>query len=119
MVGSWQAVVIDCDDPDSLASFYEQLLGMVRVQHDSDDWVVIGDAADRPGIAFQRVDPYVAPEWPGHLHPAQVHLDIRVKDLDLAEAQVLAMGAVSAHSGSAAFRVYLDPAAHPFCLVCW
>ena len=118
MVGSWQALVIDCENPDSLASFYEELLGMVRVEND-DDWVGIGDAPDRPAIAFQRVDPYVAPEWPGHVHPQQAHIDVRVKDLDLAETEVLSMGATSMGAGSKTYRVYLDPQKHPFCLVSW
>ena len=118
VVGSWQALVIDCENPDTLASFYEELLGMVRVEND-DDWVGIGDAPDRPAIAFQRVDPYVAPEWPGHVHPQQAHIDVRVKDLDIAEIEVLSMGATSMGTGSKSYRVYLDPQKHPFCLVSW
>lgn len=118
MIGTWQALVIDCENPDALASFYEQLLGLVRVEND-DDWVGIGDAPDRPALAFQRVDPYVAPEWPGHVHPQQAHIDVKVKDLDLAETQVLALGATSMGAGSKTFRVYLDPQGHPFCLVSW
>ncbi len=118
MIGSWHATVFDCPDPDVLASFYEDLLGMVRVQHD-DGWISIGDAPDRPALAFQRVQDYVPPRWPGQDFPQQVHLDIRVKDLDLAEQQVVALGASSMDSGTEAFRVFLDPAGHPFCLVRW
>jgi len=86
MIGTWQALVIDCEDPDALARFYEQLLGMIRIDNEP-DWVSIGDAADRPAIAFQAVSPYVAPEWPGHVHPQQMHVDVRVKDLDLGEEE--------------------------------
>lgn len=118
MIGTWQATVIDCEDPDALARFYEQLVGMVRIDNEP-DWVSIGDAADRPALAFQAVSPYVAPEWPGHLHPAQMHVDVKVKDLDLAETQVLALGARMTGQGSKNYRVYLDPQLHPFCLVSW
>ncbi|GAA1412733.1 glyoxalase [Glutamicibacter uratoxydans] len=118
MIGTWQALVIDCEDPDALARFYEQLLGMIRID-DEPDWVSIGDAPDRPGLAFQAVSPYVAPEWPGHFHPQQMHVDVRVKDLDLAENLVLALGATATGEGTATFRVYLDPQQHPFCLVSW
>ncbi|MFJ2618732.1 VOC family protein [Glutamicibacter sp. NPDC087344] len=118
MIGTWQAVVIDCEDPDALAAFYEQLLGMVRIDNDP-DWVSIGDAADRPAVAFQAVTPYVPPEWPGHIHPQQMHLDVRVKDLDLAEGLVLNLGARSTGEGTKTYRVYLDPQDHPFCLVSW
>ena len=48
MMGGWQDVVFDCEDPDSGASFSEQLQGMTKIQHDADGWVVIGDAADAP-----------------------------------------------------------------------
>ena len=51
MIGRLHGIVIDCEDPDALATFYESLLSMRRVQ-DEGDWVVIGDAPDRPGIAF-------------------------------------------------------------------
>ena len=48
MTGRWHGLVIDTPDPRGLATFYQELLGFVRVQ-DDDDWVVIGDAPDRPG----------------------------------------------------------------------
>jgi hypothetical protein len=47
-----------------------------------------------------------------------MHLDFDVKDLDVAEVKVLALGATKAEFQSATnFRVYLDPVGHPFCLV--
>ena len=44
-------------------------------------------------LAFQQIDDYVAPTWPGGDHPQQFHLDLRVPDLADGEAQVLAAGA--------------------------
>lgn len=114
----WHAVVIDCPDPQALAGFYEELLGMIRVQ-DEPDFVVIGDAADRPGIAFQRAPELRRPSWPDPDRPQQMHLDLRVDDLDTAEQQALALGATRLPGGGARFRVYADPAGHPFCLVSW
>ncbi|NKX53208.1 VOC family protein [Arthrobacter mobilis] len=118
MIGTWQALVIDCADPDKLATFYEQLLGMIRVQH-AEGWISIGDAPDRPAIAFQQVDDYEPPQWPGQEHPQQMHIDVKVRDLDIAEELVLQLGATSMDSGTGTFRVYVDPAGHPFCLVQW
>ena len=41
-----------------------------------------------------------------------------VPDLDAAEQAVLAIGATKAeHQPGESFRVFLDPAGHPFCLV--
>lgn len=118
MIGTWHALVLDCKDPDRLATFYQEVLGMIRVQED-ENWITIGDAADRPGVAFQRVEDYTPPDWPGQELPQQAHLDIRVADLDVAESEVLALGATATDAVEENFRVYLDPQGHPFCLVSW
>lgn len=118
MIGRWHGLIIDAPDPGALAAFYEQLVGMQRIQ-DEGDWVVIGDAPDRPGIAFQRVEGYQAPAWPGSHGAQQMHLDVRVDSLDEAERQVLALGAQRLDGGGERFRVYADPVGHPFCLVSW
>jgi catechol 2,3-dioxygenase-like lactoylglutathione lyase family enzyme len=117
MIGRWHGVVIDCPDPDALARFYESLLGMTRVQDDG-DWVVIGEAPDRPGVAFERVADHRPPRWPDPEHPQQMHLDVSVDDLDDAERKAVALGARRLAGGKPGrFRVYSDPAGHPFCLV--
>jgi hypothetical protein len=49
--------------------------------------------------------------------PQQVHLDLMVRDLDIGEQAVLAAGGARAeHQPGQTFRVFLDPAGHPFCL---
>jgi hypothetical protein len=60
----------------------------------------------------------VAPEWPAPDRSQQFHLDLTVDDLDAAEAAVLALGAkpLDTDDRSRTFRVYADPAGHPFCL---
>ncbi|HEX6499191.1 MAG TPA: VOC family protein [Micromonosporaceae bacterium] len=118
MIGRWHGLIVDCPDPSALATFYQELLGMVRVQDDG-DFVVIGDAPDRPGVAFQRVSRFVPPRWPDGDPPQQMHLDVRVDDLDAAEQRVLAIGATRLDGGSPSLRVFADPAGHPFCLVSW
>ena len=116
MIGKWHALVIDCEQPDTAATFYQQLLGMVRVDEDA-DWITIGDAADRPALAFQRVERLVRPQWPDADHPQQMHVDVMVGDLDAAEDEVLKLGARNLFAGGESFRVYSDPSGHPFCLV--
>jgi catechol 2,3-dioxygenase-like lactoylglutathione lyase family enzyme len=115
MIGRWHGLVIDCPDPSGLAGFYQALLGMQRVQ-DEDGWVVIGDAPDRPGLAFQRVPGLQPPQWPDPDYPQQMHLDVMVSDIDDAEDRALALGARRLPGGGDRFRVYTDPAGHPFCL---
>jgi catechol 2,3-dioxygenase-like lactoylglutathione lyase family enzyme len=118
MIGRWQGLIIDAPDPGALASFYEQVLGMQRVQ-DEGDFVVIGDAPDRPGVAFQRATDFQPPHWPDPANPQQMHIDVRVDSLDDAEKAVLALGASKLPGGGERFRVFADPAGHPFCLVSW
>jgi catechol 2,3-dioxygenase-like lactoylglutathione lyase family enzyme len=117
-------VAIDCPDAPALARFYAEVLGWeVHQDSDDDDWVTIhppGAAEGSQSLAFQQIDDYVAPTWPGGDHPQQFHLDLRVPDLAEGEKQVLAAGATRhAHQPSTegGFVVYLDPAGHPFCLV--
>lgn len=116
MIGKFHALVIDCEDIEPMALFYQELLGMQRVEGDP-DWITIGDAADRPAVAFQRVDKLIPPQWPSAEHPQQMHVDVKVGNLDEAEEKVLAIGATKQGYGTETFRVYLDPAGHPFCLV--
>jgi catechol 2,3-dioxygenase-like lactoylglutathione lyase family enzyme len=118
MSGRWQALVIDCPDPAALAGFYEPLLGMIRVQ-DEPDFVVIGDAPDRPGLAFQRAPDHRAPDWPDPARSQQMHVDVRVDDLAATGREVLERGATRLPGGGEHFEVYADPAGHPFCLVHW
>ncbi|MET1052815.1 MAG: VOC family protein [Mycetocola sp.] len=115
MIGELRSFVFDCPDPRSLASFYEEVLGMERII-DNDDWVALKKPGG-PRLAFQLVDGYTPPQWPGQLVPQQAHLDIEVTDIDQAEPAVLALGATEAGYREDDFRVYLDPAGHPFCLV--
>jgi hypothetical protein len=68
-------------------------------------------------LAFQHVDDYRAPEWPTQNVPQQYHLDFDVPALDEGERKVLALGATKAEfQPGTTFRVFLDPAGHPFCL---
>jgi catechol 2,3-dioxygenase-like lactoylglutathione lyase family enzyme len=117
MIGRLEKTVIDCPEPRGLAAFYAELLGM-RVNEDSDDWVVIGRVPGARELAFQRAPEFVPPRWPDPQHPQQLHLDIRVDDVDRAEQAVLGLGARRLPARrEQGFRVFADPAGHPFCLV--
>jgi catechol 2,3-dioxygenase-like lactoylglutathione lyase family enzyme len=108
-------VVLDCPDPRALAGFYAEVLGGT-VEGDG-DWVDL-KVPGGPSLAFQAAPGYVPPRWPAADHSQQFHLDLTVDDLDAAEQGVLALGArpLDAEDRSRSFRVYADPAGHPFCL---
>jgi catechol 2,3-dioxygenase-like lactoylglutathione lyase family enzyme len=117
MIGRLEKTVFDCPDPRLLAAFYATILGM-RVNEDSEDWIVIGSESGARQLAFQRAAQWIAPRWPDPHGSQQLHLDIRVEDVDAAERAVLALGARRLHGArETGFRVFADPAGHPFCLV--
>jgi hypothetical protein len=69
-------------------------------------------------MAFQKVANYIPPTWPEGPVPQQLHFDFHVKDLDVGESKILAIGAIKHEvQPGTNFRVYLDPEGHPFCLV--
>jgi catechol 2,3-dioxygenase-like lactoylglutathione lyase family enzyme len=121
-VGRFDTVVLDCPDPLALAEFYAGLLGQDIADDGDDSWQSL--RADAPGVslAFQRATSYVAPQWPDG-PPQQLHLDLTVDDFVTAHGQAVALGAIPLSPKSSpepgqtsGFRVYADPAGHPFCL---
>lgn len=121
-IAKYSVTAIDCPDPIALADFYSKLSGFEMEplgDFDSEKvtWLSLLHNGE-PIISFQRIPNFVAPTWPEGPVPQQMHLDFDVKDLDKAEAQVLALGARKSPFQSATnFRVYFDPIGHPFCLV--
>ncbi|WP_210588935.1 VOC family protein [Streptomyces sp. GESEQ-35] len=123
MIADLQCVVLDCSDPAELAAFYQSLLGGTVNQQDKrwaldDGWATLHTPSGLV-LAFQRAADYLPPVWPDPARPQQFHLDFGVADLDRAEEQVLARGATVLDGGAdgRSWRVYADPAGHPFCLV--
>ncbi|MGW6027154.1 VOC family protein [Streptomyces sp. NPDC055099] len=123
-VGRLRNVVLDCPDPHQLAQFYVHLIGgeIEADAEEGDDWVTL----DTPGglrLCFQEAPGHRPPNWPD-AGSQQAHLDIdvgpAVQDVERAEERVLALGAkpldVDDDNGKRDFRVYADPAGHPFCL---
>ncbi|WP_399090055.1 VOC family protein [Streptomyces sp. BBFR2] len=111
-------VALDCPDSRALAGFYAEMLGW-RVADEDGDWIEVAGPQGRT-LAFQQVAGYRPPQWPGQEHPQQLHLDFDVRraDAEAAHEKVLALGAKLVQQDDARqnWRVYLDPAGHPFCL---
>ncbi len=113
-IARFPSIVLDCPDPVALAAFYGALLDWKVTS--SPEW---GEVRADYGqcICFQPVEPYTRPQWPGQDMPQQMHIDVMVDDLDAGEEAVLGLGATKAeHQPGTTFRVFLDPAGHPFCL---
>ena len=113
-IARFPSIVLDCPDPAALATFYGAMLDW-KVDISS-DWA---EARADYGqcLCFQQVTDYRPPVWPDQDVPQQMHLDVVVDDLDAGEAAVLELGATKHdHQPGTSFRVFLDPAGHPFCL---
>ncbi|MER7413171.1 MULTISPECIES: VOC family protein [Streptomyces] len=112
--------VLDCPDPAALARFYAGILGWTVDDRGDGEWVEVTAPQGGRLLAFQRAPDHVPPRWPSGEHSQQAHLDLYVdrERWDEAEQEALGLGArlVQPDEGERDFRVYLDPAGHPFCL---
>jgi len=115
-------VVLDCPDPHALAKFYAGLLGRPVDPDGDDDWQSVAGNGSGVALAFQRPARHVPPSWPDGA-PQQLHLDLTVQDMATAHARAVELGARPlepeadpAPDDPRGFRVYADPAGHPFCL---
>ena len=106
---------LDCAEPEPLAEFWAALLGGTIVLR-NDQVVVVKTGSMLIGAT--RVPDYTPPTWPGGTAPKHMHLDLAVRDLDVAEETALRLGARKAGTQPQPdqWRVYFDPAGHPFCL---
>ena len=116
MVGRLRTVVLDAADMDAEAQFWSAVLDIPVVSREP-GWTTLEGRGVR--LAVQLAPDHVPPQWPDPAHPQQLHLDVEVEDPDEAERQVLALGARRLPDPEDAedFRVFADPAGHPFCLV--
>jgi predicted enzyme related to lactoylglutathione lyase len=117
-IATLDLVVLDCPDPRALARFYAAVLGW-EIVDEADDWATVRGGVGA-GIGFQRAEDYRPPNWLDGDIPQQSHFDFDVLDLDAAQEAVLALGATDTgmpEGKRGGFRVFLDPAGHPFCLV--
>ncbi len=116
-IARFSLVALDCPDPRALAEFYGAITGWTIDPRSGDTWTQLRSDGGAT-LAFQHAPEHVRPDWPDGT-AQQAHLDFDVPDLDAAERQILAIGATKAETQPQPedWRVYLDPAGHPFCLV--
>lgn len=118
-IATYTLVALDCRDPEALAGFYAAVLGGEVKQYDEDWYDLYAPGGHR--ISFQRAADHQPPKWPqASSDSQQLHLDFTVTDMDRAQGEVLALGATALdlddRNGERGFRVFADPAGHPFCL---
>jgi catechol 2,3-dioxygenase-like lactoylglutathione lyase family enzyme len=113
-------VTVGAARPRELARFYARLLGWAEPAADAEEgWVPLRHPDGGVGLAFQEEPTHVPPVWPQRAggQQMQLHLDIKVDDLEAGIRHALACGATLAgHQPQDDVRVCFDPAGHPFCL---
>ena len=112
-------VTLGARDVPALVAFYAALLGLEAPHVEAeDDWVALRETGGW-SLAVQHEPEQEPATWPartGHQH-MQLHLEVRVDDLEAAVAHALSCGATPAdHQPQDDVRVMLDPEGHPFCL---
>ena len=112
------ATVLGSQDPQSLARFYEKLLGW-DLTADEPHWAQVRPPGGGTGLSFQFESDHVAPTWPAEPGAQQMmmHLDIAVDHLPRAVERARNLGASLADvQPQDDVRVMKDPAGHVFCL---
>ncbi len=110
-------ITVNAPDALALAKFYAEITdGIAR---GTSHWAAV--TGSNGFIAFQQVDDFRPPVWPGKDVPMQMHLDFLVDDLGATGTRALAAGAtlLDFQPNSDHCFVYADPAGHPFCLSTW
>ncbi len=123
-IAHYAYTALDCDDPIALADFYSKITGwpvepLGDFKPEDVTWLELLDDKGLTKLAFQKIENYQRPTWPTGGLPQQAHMDFHAKDLDIAEKALLEIGAIKAEfqPKPERFRIYLDLAGHPFCMV--
>lgn len=118
------AIVIDSADPEELSEFYRKLLKWERSEQvfEGERWFILTPVGKGVPLVFQLNLDYEPPVWPAEPGGQQqmMHLDFYVEasEMEQSTRHALECGAVLAKTQfSESWRVFLDPAGHPFCII--
>jgi len=110
-IGSLQAIVVDCANPEALARFWQALIGG-DVDVEDPDWVSLDGDDDGFYVVFQRVSD-------GGSGKGRIHFDVEVDDLPSAidDAEQLGarkIGGTVVDDDGGSFQVMADPGGNEF-----
>lgn len=117
------SVVIDCDDAEILSEFYKNLLGWEKKVYDHGEngiWITLRNKEESTTrLVFQEVDDYVRPIWPEEKDGQQqmLHMDFYSNNVEYDVKHAIKLGATLSSYQSGDWKVLIDPAGHPFCIV--
>lgn len=111
MTLQWQNIVIDCDNPEVVASFWSQALGLpVKGPENGEWWIEPG--GESPDILFLHVPDVKSVK-------NRVHLDLRPQDQAAEVERLIALGArrIDIGQGEVSWVVMADPEGNEFCVL--
>jgi hypothetical protein len=109
------AINLECSDPVILTRFWADMLGgEIEIQTPGFCAVKVGAIY----LGAVHVENYQPPTWPSGERSQQIHFDLAVEHLDIAEQEAIRFGAAKEDQqpDPERSRVLRDPAGHPFCL---
>lgn len=112
-------IVIDAQDLESESSFWAGLLGGTVLKEET--WHSLIDSTGEWKMGFQLNPTHRKPEWPSGDQQQQIHLDLHTNTPEEMHKRIMTLGGILLQSTdsfdtSEGFRVYSDPAGHPFCV---
>jgi predicted enzyme related to lactoylglutathione lyase len=105
-------VVIDCSDPDTLATFWADALGYTKAGRFEHYFVLLPTVREYPPVILQRV-----PE--PKTTKARIHIDLRVPDIETEAQRLEALGARRIEIGQGdnpGWITMADPEGNEFCV---
>ncbi|MEV0032106.1 VOC family protein [Nocardia sp. NPDC050793] len=107
------AINLDCASPKAMAQFYHEVTGW-KITHLDDNSAYLGEGPIQ--LAFQRIEGYQGPDWPGTGKHA--HLDFTVADVSAETERLRTLGATvpDFQPGLDQWTVLADPEGHLFCI---
>lgn len=117
------SIVIDSDDANKLSDFYQKLLGWEKKVYDHGEngiWITLRSKNESTTrLVFQQIENYQRPTWPDEDNKQQqmIHMDFYSDNVEKDVKHALNCGASLAKYQSGDWKVLIDPAGHPFCIV--
>lgn len=117
------SVVIDSNNAIELSKFYENLLGWEKKIYDHGEngkWITLRNKHESTTrLVFQEIENYQRPTWPEEkgMQQQMIHLDFYSDNVEEDVKHAIELGAVLADYQSGDWKVLIDPAGHPFCIV--
>lgn len=117
------SVVLDSNDANKLSEFYQKLLGWEKKIYNHGEngiWITLRNKEESTTrLVFQEIENYQKPVWPPETNKQQqmLHLDFYSDNVEQDVQKALEFGASLAEYQSGDWKVLIDPAGHPFCIV--